>query len=189
MMNEPKNYPTIGILSFAHTINDMYGNYIPALLPFLVISFGSFPLLVFIAGLAGLGTAAFHPQASTMISNIGGRKKAILLSFFVAFGNIGFALSLLIFPPFFHKFGLGSTPFTVIPGLIVAILLFFFAPKAEYLKGTATNLKEVFGTLRTSSKRTYINYFYYCYPCSYLLRPVNYFSALFFYKISFNIME
>lgn len=205
------NYPTMGVLSAAHTLNDMYSNYIPALLPFLVISLGvnatkaailvsvfslssslaqpvfgyfldkqgirwlvhvgtlwmsvwlslsgyikQFPLLVVICALAGLGTAAFHPQASTMISIISRQKKAIFLSFFVACGNIGFALSLLVLPPFFEHFGLRATIFTIIPGIIVAVLLYFFAPKQEYLKGTATPFSEVLSSISAASKELLI---------------------------------
>jgi hypothetical protein len=38
--NQSTDYPAIGILSFAHTLNDMYSNFLPALLPFLAISLG-----------------------------------------------------------------------------------------------------------------------------------------------------
>lgn len=202
------NYPGIGILSIAHILNDMYSNYLPALLPFLALSLGinatkaailvsvfsmtsyfvqpffgyfldrqgirwfvhigtlwmavllsltglinNFSLLVIIVGLAGLGTAAFHPQASTMVSVLSGDKKAVLLSFFIACGNIGFALSLLIFPPFFKNFGLESTTYTVLPGLVVAILLYFFAPTADALKGNPTKLKDVFHSISLASKK------------------------------------
>lgn len=201
------DYRGIGVISLAHILNDMYSNYLPALLPFLVLSLGinatkaailvsifsmtsyflqpffgyfldkqgirwfvhigtlwmavflsltghisSFPLLVIIVGLAGLGTAAFHPQASTMVSVISGRKRAVLLSFFVACGNIGFALSLLLLPPFFSRFGVHSTIFTVIPGIIVALLLYFFAPRKELLKGIPISLMEVLKSIRSASK-------------------------------------
>lgn len=201
------DYRGIGVLSLAHTLNDMYSNYLPALLPFLALTLGvtatkaailvsvfsmtsnfvqpfigyfldrqgirwfvhigtlwmavflsltgivdNFPLLVAIVALAGLGTAAFHPQASTMVSVISGRKKAVFLSFFVACGNIGFALSLLLFPPFFSAFGLKSTVFTVVPGVIVAILLYFFAPKTELFKGPQASMKEVYQSIRSASR-------------------------------------
>lgn len=205
------NYPGIGVISLAHIFNDMYSNYLPALLPFLALSLGinatkaailvsvfsmtsyfvqpffgyfldkqgirwfvhigtlwmaallsltglinSFPLLIIIVGLAGLGTAAFHPQASTMVSVISGQRKAVLLSFFIACGNIGFALSLLVLPPFFNTFGLQSTIYTVIPGIIVALLLYLFAPKAEYLKGTSSSIKNVLSSIYTASKELLI---------------------------------
>lgn len=205
------NYPSIGVISLAHILNDMYSNYLPALLPFLVAAIGinatqaatlvsvfsftsyfvqpffgyfldnkgkrwlvhigtlwmavllsitglihNFYLLVVAVGLAGLGTAAFHPQASTMVSVISGNRKAVWLSVFIAAGNIGFALSLLVLPPFFQEFGLSSTVYTVIPGIIVALLLYFFAPKQELLQGPLTSIKEVFNSLKSASKELFV---------------------------------
>ncbi len=200
------NYSTIGILSFAHLLNDMYSNYLPQMLPFLVAAtalsttraailvsaftisssliqpiFGyfldrqgkrwlvhvgtlwmaimlsltglvqSYYLLVLLAGLAGLGTAAFHPQASTMITVVSGDRKAVLLSTFIAFGNTGFALSPLLLVPLFQTFGLHATIYTVFPGIFVALLLYFFAPKNNVLSGgKAPNLSDVLHSLKSA---------------------------------------
>lgn len=205
--NTQIQYSKIGVLSFAHMLNDLYSNFLPQLLPFLIavnsgftatraailvsaftISssliqpfFGFFLdrqgkrwlvhvgtlwmaimlsltgivqnyiLLVTLAGLAGLGTAAFHPQASTMVNVLSGDRKAVLLSVFVAFGNFGFALSPLLLVPLFQAYGLHATVITVIPGIIVAILLLFFAPKNNVLKGSNTPLSEVITSLKSAS--------------------------------------
>lgn len=206
-MNKSKSFVATGALSFSHTVIDIYGNYIPALLPFLVISLGinatkaallvsvfsllssfsqpvfgyfvdkqgmrwlvylgtlwlallmsltgliaSFSLLLFVVALAGLGTAAFHPQASAMVNVIGGKKAAVVMSFFLACGNMGYAISLLVLPPIFEEFGLHSTIFTVIPGLIAVLLLFFFAPKAEARQENSATFGEVLRSLRASSR-------------------------------------
>lgn len=202
---KPIEYSTIGILSLAHMLNDMYSNYLPQMLPFLVVAtaltttraailvsaftisssfiqplFGYFfdrqgkrwlvhvgtlwmaimlsltglvhnyLLLVLLAGLAGLGTAAFHPQASTMITVVSGDRKAVLLSTFVAFGNIGFALSPLLLVPLFQTYGLHATIYTVIPGILVALLLYFFAPRNDVLGGNAPTLSEVLHSLQSA---------------------------------------
>jgi len=112
----------------------------------------SYALLVIISALAGLGTAAFHPQASTMVNVLSGDRKAVLLSAFVAFGNFGFAFSPLLLVPLFQAYGLHSTLVTVIPGVIVAVLLLFFAPKDALLKGTHTPMKKVAASLKSASK-------------------------------------
>ncbi len=39
-MTASKNFPTIAVLSVSHGLNDLYANFIPALLPFLVLAFG-----------------------------------------------------------------------------------------------------------------------------------------------------
>lgn len=200
-------YSKIGILSFAHMLNDLYSNYLPQMLPFLIVItpgftatraailvssftitsslvqpvFGffldrqgkrwlvhvgtlwmaimlsltglvhSYVLLVILAALAGLGTAAFHPQASTMVNVLSGDRKAVLLSAFVAFGNFGFALSPLLLVPLFQAYGLKSTVITVIPGIIVAILLLFFAPRDNLLTGSNTPLSVVIKSLKAAS--------------------------------------
>ncbi|HBV88022.1 MAG TPA: MFS transporter [Desulfosporosinus sp.] len=202
---QPIEYSTIGVLSLAHMLNDMYSNYLPQMLPFLVAAtalsatraailvsaftisssfiqpiFGYFLdrqgkrwlvhvgtlwmatmlsltglvtnylLLVLLATLAGLGTAAFHPQASTMITVVSGDRKAVLLSMFIAFGNIGFALSPLLLVPLFQTYGLSATVYTVIPGILVALLLYFFAPKNNVLSGKAPSLSDVLNSLQNA---------------------------------------
>lgn len=205
---QPIEYSTIGVLSLAHMLNDMYSNYLPQMLPFLVAAtalsatkaailvsaftisssfiqpiFGYFLdrqgkrwlvhvgtlwmaimlsltglvdnyfLLVLLASLAGLGTAAFHPQASTMITVVSGDRKAVLLSTFIAFGNIGFALSPLLLVPLFQSYGLTATIYTVIPGIFVALLLYFFAPKDTLLGGkNPPSLIEVLHSLQKARK-------------------------------------
>lgn len=201
-------YSKIGVLSIAHMLNDLYSNYLPQMLPFLVVLapgftatraailvsaftisssliqplFGyfldrqgkrwlvhvgtlwmaimlsltglvhSYVLLVILAAFAGLGTAAFHPQASTMVNVLSGDRKAVLLSIFVAFGNFGFALGPLLLVPLFQKYGLSATPITVVPGIIVAILLFFFAPRNNVLSGASPALSVVLHSLKSASR-------------------------------------
>lgn len=205
--NTEIQYTKIGVLSIAHMLNDLYSNYLPQMLPFLIVLtpnftatraailvsaftvtsslvqpvFGffldrqgkrwlvhvgtlwmaimlsltglvhSYLVLVVLAGLAGLGTAAFHPQASTMVNVLSGEHKAVLLSAFVAFGNLGFALSPLLLVPLFQAYGLKASIVTVIPGIIVAILLLFFAPKNNALKGSNTPLPVVINSLKAAS--------------------------------------
>lgn len=209
MNQQPKiQFSKIGVLSFAHMLNDLYSNYLPQMLPFLIAInpnftatmaailvssftitsslvqplFGFFldrqgkrwlvhvgtlwmaimlsltgivhnyVIMVVLASLAGLGTAAFHPQASTMVNILSGEHKAVLLSAFVAFGNFGFALGPLLLVPLFQAYGLRATIVTVIPGIIVALLLLFFAPKNNVLSGSNTPLSEIIKSLRSASQ-------------------------------------
>jgi FSR family fosmidomycin resistance protein-like MFS transporter len=86
-----------------------------------------------------------------MVNVMSGSYKGVLLSAFVAFGNFGFALSPLLLVPLFERFGLHATLVTVVPGVIVALLLLFFAPRDTLLKGKDTPLPEVFRALRSAS--------------------------------------
>ena len=199
-------YSKIGVISMAHTLNDLYSNYLPQLLPFLVVLHPGFtatraailvsafnitssfaqPLfgyfldrqskrwlvyvgtlwmgimlsltgvvenywtLVVLAGLAGLGTAAFHPQASTMIHALSGEYKAVSLSAFVGFGNIGFALGPLLLVPLFQTYGLKATLVTVIPGIIVAFLLYFYSPRNAVFSGTPPEFSSVWRSVKAA---------------------------------------
>ncbi len=85
-------------------------------------------LLFVVVTLAGLGTAAFHPQASALVSASSGRRKGFMQACFVAAGNVGWALPPLLVVPFVQAYGLRSTPWLVVPGVLVAILLYVSAP-------------------------------------------------------------
>lgn len=202
------NYSKLGILSIAHTLNDLYSNYLPQLLPFLVALtpgftatraailvsaftltssftqplFGYFldrqgkrwllyigtlwmatmlsltgivhnyGVLVLLAALAGLGTAVFHPQAATMVNQLSGDRKAVILSAFVAFGNIGFALGPLLLVPLFQFYGLHATLVTVVPGVFVAILLLLFAPRNHVISSVSPELSVVLLSLKSAAR-------------------------------------
>ncbi|TXT49366.1 MAG: sugar phosphate permease [Spirochaetes bacterium] len=209
-MQTPKNKGVvgIGILSVSHLLNDLYSNYLPQMLPFLMLAmpgftvtkaavltsvfsitssliqpvFGYFVdnmgrrwlvhvgtlwmaimlsltgivheywLLVILASLAGMGTAAFHPQASSMVNVLSGKFKAVFFSIFVAFGNIGFALGPLLLVPLFQAFGLKASLVTVIPGIVVTVLLYFFAPEVNISGKASESLGSAVQTLRKSSR-------------------------------------
>jgi FSR family fosmidomycin resistance protein-like MFS transporter len=89
----------------------------------------NYALLVLSVTLAGLGTAAFHPQASAMVTAVSGEKKGFFQSLFVTAGNVGWALTPLMAVPFVQAYGLGMTPLFAVPGVLTAILLWFTAPK------------------------------------------------------------
>ena len=89
----------------------------------------NYMLLVVLAALSGLGTAAFHPQASAMISSVSGSRKGFFQACFTAAGNIGWSLTPLMVVPVVQGYGLKSTPIFIIPGVLVAILLWFSAPR------------------------------------------------------------
>jgi FSR family fosmidomycin resistance protein-like MFS transporter len=108
-----------------------------AILMCLVGVLKNYYLLIFTVTLAGLGTAAFHPQASAMIASVSGERKGFIQSLFVAAGNVGWALTPLMVVPFAGAYGLESTPLFVLPGIIVAILLWFAAPKYSVKKPSA----------------------------------------------------
>jgi len=93
-------------------------------------------LLFITVALAGLGTAAFHPQASAMVTAVSGEKKGFCQAIFMTAGNIGWALTPLMIVPLIQIYGMKVTPLFVIPGLIVAVLLLISSPKMDSKKIT-----------------------------------------------------
>lgn len=100
-----------------------------AVLLSLVGILNSYPLQLLTVTCAGLGTAAFHPQASAMVTAVSGSRKGFFQAFFIAAGNVGWAFTPLMVVPFTQKYGLQMTPISVLPGFLVAVLLWFTAPK------------------------------------------------------------
>lgn len=91
----------------------------------------NYSLLILVAALAGLGTAAFHPQASAIVSAVGGSRKGFWQSFFTAWGNVGWALTPLLVVPFVQAYHLRMTPVFILPGVLVAVLLRFSVPRVS----------------------------------------------------------
>lgn len=89
----------------------------------------SYPLMLALALLSGFGTAAFHPQAAAMVGSLAGNRKGFHLSVFSAAGNVGWAVTPLLAVPLVKTFGLGLTPLFIIPGVAVAVVLWFAAPR------------------------------------------------------------
>ncbi|SHN49228.1 MFS transporter [Desulfitobacterium chlororespirans] len=202
-------YSKIGVLSLAHMLNDLYSNFLPQMLPFLIILHPDFTatqaailvssftissslvqpfigyyldrrgkrwfvyvgtlwmaimlsltgvvhenyiLLVTLATLAGLGTAAFHPQASTMVNILSGDYKAVLLSAFIAFGNFGFALGPLLLVPLFEAHGLQGTLYMVVPGVMVSLLLLFFSPRVNVSPSNPPEFSALMASLKTAAR-------------------------------------
>jgi len=202
-------YAEIGVLTVSHMLNDLYSNYLPQMLPFLMVTLPGFTvtkaavltasftitssiiqpifgylvdntgrrwlvhvgtfwmalmlsltgvvsnywMLVVLASLAGLGTAAFHPQAASMMNILSGRHTAVLLSVFSAFGNIGFALGPLLLVPLFNTYGLKATPITVIPGILASALLILFAPRLRISTKAIPSLKTVLASVQAASRQ------------------------------------
>jgi FSR family fosmidomycin resistance protein-like MFS transporter len=102
-----------------------------AVLLSLVGTTHNYHLLLLLSTLSGLGTAAFHPQAAAMISSVSGSRKGLCQSIFVAGGNVGWALTPLMVIPVVKNYGLSATPVFAVPGILVALLLWFTAPETS----------------------------------------------------------
>ncbi len=82
----------------------------------------SYAALVAVLMLAGLGVAAFHPQAASLASEVSPRR-GMAMAFFVSGGTLGFSAGPLFAVGIVGAFGLDHTWLAAIPGLVVTVLL------------------------------------------------------------------
>jgi MFS transporter, FSR family, fosmidomycin resistance protein len=77
-------------------------------------------LVLVLVAVSGLGSAAFHPEASKFAGYVSGRKRASGMSLFSIGGNMGFAFGPVVTTMLVHEFGLRGGLLLAIPGLAVA---------------------------------------------------------------------
>ena len=76
----------------------------------------------------GLGSAAFHPSGTSMARSAGERNKGLAVSLFSAGGTIGLAVGPVAILYVIANFGLGFTPWLMIPGVVLGVVMYFLVP-------------------------------------------------------------
>jgi len=109
-------------------------------------------LLLLLASLAGLGTAAFHPQASAMVASCSGSSKSFSQAIFIAAGNVGWALTPLLFVPMVHHFGMTISPLFAIPGLVMSLLLWRASGSRTFAAKAPVTRTPIWPVLRQNSR-------------------------------------
>ena len=90
----------------------------------------SYGALVALLMLAGLGVAAFHPQAAALAAEATARR-SISMAIFVTGGTLGFALGPMFAVGVVTTFGLERTWVAVVPGIAASALLLFWLGRTE----------------------------------------------------------
>lgn len=111
----------------------------------------NYPMAVLLVGLAGLGTAAFHPRAMMAVFLVSGSKKGLGTAIFSTGGNLGFAIGPMVGGFLILGFGLHGT-LGLIPFALVLFLVVLFQPRVyntrvSKSRGTVTDLESEVGTL------------------------------------------
>ncbi|MDD5168072.1 MAG: MFS transporter [Syntrophales bacterium] len=110
-----------------------------------------YSLLLTLAGISGIGIAAFHPEGARLTNRIAGEQKATTMSIFALGGNLGFALGPAILTGALLSFGMKGTGILILPVSLVAWLLimqipaFMHAESEAKKKVSAENLKDDWG--------------------------------------------
>ncbi len=126
--------------------------------PFLAIVFISlvgiapgFLMLLLIISVGSIGSAMFHPSVAGMVSTYSGQHFGFSMSIFNMGGTFAFGVGPLFITYFVGVYGLGASPYTMIFGLAVMLLLFRIIPppQGEGLKdlGFIRSIKEILGTV------------------------------------------
>jgi FSR family fosmidomycin resistance protein-like MFS transporter len=105
-------------------------------------------LLLFVS-LGSIGSSMFHPTSAGMISDYAGRRLGFSMSIFNMGGTLAFGLGPLFITYVVGSYGLRASPFTMIVGLAVMVLLIRIVPppRGEGLQDTGFigSMKRVLG--------------------------------------------
>jgi FSR family fosmidomycin resistance protein-like MFS transporter len=86
----------------------------------------SYPLLLLCVILSGLGVAGFHPEGFKTAYHFTGDKKATGMSIFAVGGNFGIAIGPILGLTLVTSLGMKGTLVMIIPGILMAVILFFY---------------------------------------------------------------
>lgn len=91
-------------------------------------------MLFILLAVGGLGSAIFHPAASSMARNVS-TKTGLSMGFFISGGSLGSALMPIVALAIIRNFGTHYVPFLAIIGIIIGLLLFLCSPEQSPAKG------------------------------------------------------
>ena len=97
----------------------------------------TYPLVVVLVFVAGLGIAAFHPEGAKFAKYASGRKRASGMSYFNIGGNTGYALGPIVVTPLVLWLGLAGGLVAALPVLLVAIVIARLLPYLRTLRPAA----------------------------------------------------
>lgn len=88
----------------------------------------SYWVVVLFVVVAGVGTAAYHPEGSKFAAYVSGRRRASGMSLFSIGGNIGYGLGALAVTPLVVVLGLRGGLLLMVPALAVAAVILLVMP-------------------------------------------------------------
>ena len=77
----------------------------------------------------GFGSAALHPAMASMARLVGGKKPELAVGLFSAGGTLGIAVGPIIIMILLANLGLSFTPWLMIPGILLGVLMFILTPE------------------------------------------------------------
>ena len=91
----------------------------------------TFGTATFVSALAGLGSAAFHPQGASGANIAAGERKTAGVAMFMLGGNSGFAVGPILAAAVMSWYGVRGTALLALIGLLIVPLLYFLTGQAQ----------------------------------------------------------
>src|SRR6056297_1267648 len=114
-------------------------------------------LLLAVVALGALASALFHPLGTSTVVKLGRESKGKILSVFMTIGGLSAAVAPAVALPLVHKFGLNSLAFFVIPGIVVAGLMYWSGvQEVELETETSRDIEKVKGSLFSGIKNLFV---------------------------------
>ncbi len=79
----------------------------------------------------GFGSAALHPVGTSVARLASGRNKGLAVGLFSAGGMIGYAIGPVVILYVVSAFGIGATPWLMVPGVALGVLMWFVVPDED----------------------------------------------------------
>lgn len=84
--------------------------------------------LALLLALGGLGSAAFHPAATSVVTSAAGTRAALAAGGFTAGGMLGLAVGPAVVLAYVDRWGLAQVPWLMLPGLLFAAVMWRVLP-------------------------------------------------------------
>ena len=119
--------PPIGIWADKGRINYLFPLSIltSGILASIVLESPNFALMMAIVGLCGICSSCFHPISAGVLANVIPKKhQGLGTSFYIAGGNIGFAIAPVVVAAYLDYFGEHSLVYMMIPAIVTVALIY-----------------------------------------------------------------
>jgi FSR family fosmidomycin resistance protein-like MFS transporter len=182
--------PLFGYLSDknGHKNYMVYGIFCAAIFLSLIAIAPNYFIILVLLFIGNLGVSAFHPPSAAIGAEYKGSKKGFGNSIIALGGNAGYAAGSLFFILIIDKIGINYSPFAMIPGVIIAIIL--LKPMSEYDR-KRKNLKTVIKKeeyVKTNFKKIKIIHIFLVWVAS-LSRDILWIALLTFMPLHFTDLK
>ncbi|MCL5071713.1 MAG: MFS transporter [Actinobacteria bacterium] len=136
--------PLFGYLSDRHGLKNYmaYGILFAAMFLSLIAIVPNYFIILILLFIGNLGVSAFHPSSAAIGAEYKGRKKGLGNSIISLGGSAGYSVGSLFFILIIDKIGIKFSPFAMIPGVAMTILMLKLLPANNIKKNIDKNISK-----------------------------------------------